>query len=133
MTAPAWRWIRESSVLAIHEEQIAEHGGLAGVRDLPLLQSALARPQNLAAYASPDVADLAASYAVGVARSHAFLDGNKRTAWVVAETFLLKNGYELIARDEDGVTAMLTVADGTMQEQEFAIWLRAYIRPLNTI
>jgi death on curing protein len=129
--APAWRWIRESSVLAIHEEQIAEHGGLGGVRDLPLLQSALARPQNLAAYGSPDVADLAASYAVGVARNHAFLDGNKRTAWVVAETFLLKNGYELIARDEDGVTSMLTVADGTMQEQEFAIWLRTYIRPLD--
>jgi len=127
-----WRWIKESSVLAIHEEQIAEHGGLAGVRDLPLLQSALARPQNLSAYGSPDVADLAASYAVGVARNHAFLDGNKRTAWVVAETFLLKNGYELIARDKDGVTAMLAVADGSMPEQEFAIWLRTYIRPLST-
>jgi death on curing protein len=132
VTAPAWRWIRESSVLAIHEEQIAEHGGLAGVRDLPLLQSALARPRNLATYGEPDVADLAASYAVGVARNHAFLDGNKRTAWVVAETFLLKTGYELIARDEDGVTALLAVADGTMAEQEFAIWLRTYIRPLAT-
>jgi death on curing protein len=132
VTTPDWRWIKESSVLAIHEEQIAEHGGLAGVRDLPLLQSALARPQNLAAYGSPDVAELAASYAIGIARNHAFLDGNKRTAWVVAETFLLKNGYELIARDEDGVTAMLAVADGSMQEQEFAIWLRTYIRPLNT-
>jgi death on curing protein len=132
VTVPAWRWIKESSVLAIHEEQIAEHGGLAGVRDLPLLQSALARPQNLAGYGDPDVADLAASYAIGIARNHAFLDGNKRTAWVVAETFLLKNGYELIARDEDGVTAMLGVADGSMPEQEFAIWLRTYIRPLNT-
>ncbi len=132
MTSPTWRWIKESSVLAIHEEQIAEHGGLAGVRDLALLLSALARPQNLAAYGSPDVADLAASYAVGVARNHAFLDGNKRTAWVVAETFLLKNGYELIARDQDGVTTMLAVAEGTMPEQEFALWLRTYIRPLNT-
>ncbi len=132
MTIHDWRWIKESSVLAIHEEQIAEHGGLAGVRDLPLLQSAFARPQNLAAYGSPDVADLAASYAVGIARNHAFLDGNKRTAWVVAETFLLKNGYELIARDDDGVTAMLAVADGSMPEQEFAIWLRTYIRPLDT-
>jgi death on curing protein len=132
MTAPVWRWIKESSVLAIHDEQIAEHGGLAGVRDLPLLQSSLARPQNLAAYGSPDVADLAASYAVGIARNHAFLDGNKRTAWVVAETFLLKNGYELIARDQDGVTAMLAVAEGTMPEQEFAIWVRTYIRPLNS-
>ena len=102
------------------------------MRDLPLLQSALARPQNLAAYGNPDIADVAASYTIGIARNHAFLDGNKRTAWVVAETFLLKNGYELIARDEDGVTAMLAVADGSMPEQEFAIWLRTYIRPLNT-
>jgi len=102
------------------------------MRDLPLLQSALGRPQNLAAYGDPDIADLAASYAFGIARNHAFLDGNKRTAWVVAETFLLKNGYELIARDQDGVTAMLAVADGSMPEQEFAIWLRTYIRPLNT-
>lgn len=132
MTTPDWRWIKESSVLAIHEEQIAEHGGLAGVRDLPLLQSALARPQNLAAYGSPDVADLASSYAVGIARNHAFLDGNKRTAWVVAETFLLKNGYELIARDDDGVTTMLAVADGTMPEKELALWLRNYARPLQT-
>ena len=129
MTNDAWRWIKESSVLAIHEEQIAEHGGLAGVRELPLLQSALARPQNLEAYGNPDLADLAAAYAVGIARNHAFLDGNKRTAWVVTETFLLKNGYELIANDRDGVMTMLAVADGTMSEPELAIWLRTYIRP----
>jgi len=129
VTTPAWRWIKESSVLAIHDEQISEHGGLAGVRDLPLLQSALARPQNLEAYGNPDIADLAAAYAVGIARNHAFLDGNKRTAWVVAETFLLKNGYELIANDRDGVMTMLAVADGTMSERELAIWLRTYIRP----
>ena len=129
MTGPAWRWIKESYVLAIHEEQIAEHGGLAGVRELPLLQSALARPQNLEAYGNPDLADLAAAYAVGIARNHAFLDGNKRTAWVVTETFLLKNGYELIANDRDGVMTMLAVADGTMSEPELAIWLRTYIRP----
>jgi death-on-curing protein len=132
VTTPQWRWIRDSSVLAIHDEQIAEHGGLAGVRDLSLLLSALARPQNLAAYGSPDIADLATAYAIGIARNHAFLDGNKRTAWVVAETFLLKNGYELIARDEDGVTTMLSVADGTISEPELAVWFRAYIRPLNT-
>jgi death-on-curing protein len=132
MTNDAWRWIKETSVLAIHDEQIAEHGGLAGARDLPLLQSALARPQNLVAYGNPDLADLASSYAMGIARNHAFLDGNKRTAWVVAETFLLKNGYELVASDQDGVTTMLAVADGTMSEPELAIWFRAYIRPLNT-
>jgi death on curing protein len=129
MTVPGWRWIKESSVLAIHDEQIREHGGLAGIRDLPLLQSALARPQNLEAYGNPDIADFGAAYAVGIARNHAFLDGNKRTAWVVAETFLLKNGYELIANDRDGVVTMLAVADGTMSEAELAIWLRAYIRP----
>jgi death-on-curing protein len=130
MTTPDWRWIKESSVLAIHDEQIAEHGGLAGIRDMPLLQSALARPLNLAAYENPNIADLAASYAIGIARNHAFLDGNKRTAWVVAETFLLKNGYELVARNEDGVTMMLAVADGTMSEPELAIWFRTYIRQL---
>lgn len=129
MKAPAWRWIGERAVFAIHDEQIAEHGGLAGVREMPLVLSALARPQQLAAYGNPGIADLAAAYAVGIARNHAFLDGNKRTAWVVAETFLLKNGYELIAKDSDGVTAMLAVADGTMPEPEFALWLRTYIRP----
>jgi death-on-curing protein len=129
MTGPAWRWIKESSVHAIHEEQIAEHGGLGGIRDLPLLQSALARPQNSDANRNPDVADLAAAYAIGIARNRAFLDGNKRTAWVVAEAFLLKNGYELIANDRDGVMTMLSVADGTMSEPELAIWVRAYIRP----
>ena len=132
MTTPAWRWIKDSSVLAMHDEQIAEHGGLAGVRDLGLVLSALARSQNLAAYGNPDIADLAAAYAVGIARNHAFLDGNKRTAWVAAETFLLKNGYELIASDEAGVTAMLAVAEGSMPEQEFAIWVRTYIRPLKS-
>ncbi|MGA3101939.1 MAG: type II toxin-antitoxin system death-on-curing family toxin [Terracidiphilus sp.] len=132
MTTPAWRWIKESSVLAIHDEQIAEHGGLAGIRDMPLLLSALGRPQNLAAYGNPDIADLAASFAIGIARNRAFLDGNKRTAWVVAETFLLKNGYELVASDRDGVTTMLAVADGTMSEPELALWFRTYIRPLNT-
>jgi death on curing protein len=103
---------------------------MAGVRmNLPLLQSAFARPQNLEAYGTPDIADLAAAYAFGIARNHAFLDGNKRTAWVVAETFLLRNGYELIASDGDGVMTMLSVADGTMSEPELAIWLRTYMRP----
>ncbi len=130
MTAPAWRWIKESSVLAIHEEQIAEHGGLPGIREMPLLQSALTRPQNLEAYGNPDVAHLAAAYAIGIARNHPFFDGNKRTAWVVAETSLLKNGYELTASDRDGVTAMLSVADGAISEPELAAWLRPNIRGL---
>ena len=99
---------------------------------MPLLLSALGRPQNLAAYGNPDIADLAASFAIGIARNRAFLDGNKRTAWVVAETFLLKNGYELVASDRDGVTTMLAVADGKMSETELALWFRTYIRPLTT-
>ncbi len=132
MTSRTWRWIGAASVLAIHDEQIAEHGGLAGTRELPLLQSALARPQNPDAYGKPDIADLSAAYAAGIARNHAFVDGNKRTAWVVAEIFLLKNGYELIASDQDGVTTMLAAADGTMSERELAVWLRTYIRPYET-
>lgn len=129
MTASGRRWIGEASVFAIHDEQIAEHGGPAGVRDSPLFLSGLARPRNLEAYGNPDVADLAAAYAFGIARNHPFMDGNKRTAWVVAETFLLKNGYELIASDGDGVRTMLEVADGSMPEPDFASWLRSNLRP----
>lgn len=131
MTVPAWRWISEKSVFAMHDEQIAEHGGLAGIRDIPLLLSALAKPQNLAFYGEPDpdIADLASSYAVGIARNDAFFDGNKRTAWVVMETFLLKNGYDLTVGDVEGVTTMLGVAEGSISEIEFAAWLRTWIQP----
>jgi death-on-curing protein len=126
-----WRWVSEDVVLAIHDEQLAEHGGMTGLRDESLLLSALARPQNLAAYATPDIADLAASYAVGIARNHAFIDGNKRTALVVAAgVFLPLNGYKLTASDGEMVRTMLAVADGTMSEPELAIWFRTYIRQL---
>jgi death-on-curing protein len=126
-----WRWVSIDVVLAIHDEQLAEHGGLKGLREESLLLSALARPQNLAAYGTPDVADLAASYAVGIARNHAFIDGNKRTALVVAAgVFLPLNGYKLTASDVETVRAMLAVADGTMAEAEFAIWVRTYMKPL---
>ncbi len=91
------------------------------------MQSALARPQNLEVNSNADVANLAAAYAFSIARNHPFLDGNKRNAWVVAETFLLKNGYQLTAGDRDGVLTMLAVADGSMAESEFASWLRANI------
>jgi len=127
-----WRWVSVDVVLAIHDEQLAEHGGLKGLRDEPLLLSALARPQNLAAYGTPDVADLAASYAVGIARNHAFIDGNKRTALVVAAgVFLPMNGYTLGASDGECVRAMLAVAEGSMPEPEMAVWFRTYTRPLN--
>jgi death-on-curing protein len=130
VTSQSWNWIPENVVLAIHEEMLAEHGGLAGIRDQPLLLSALAKPQNLAAYDEPDVANLAAAYAAGITRNHAFIDGNKRTGLAVALVFLLDNDYELAAANEDLVMTMLAVADGTMSEAELAIWLRTYIRPL---
>ncbi len=130
MSGEPWRWLSEDVALAVHDEQLAEHGGLAGLRDPSLLLSALARPQHLAAYGNPDLADLAASYAVGIARNHAFLDGNKRTALIVAAgVFLPMNGYQLAAGDAETVTVMLSVADGSMPEQELAAWLRAHMRP----
>jgi len=126
----AWRWVEEDVVLAIHDEQIAEHAGLAGVRDKALLLSALARPQHLTHYGNPDVADLAASYAVGIARNHPFLDGNKRTAFVVAAgVFLPLNGYQLTASHGERVRVMLSVAGGSMPEDELAAWFRANIKP----
>ena len=131
MNGAEWRWVEKDVVLAIHDEQLAEHGGMKGLRDESLLLSALARPQNLAAYGTPDVADLAASYAVGIARNHAFIDGNKRTALVVAAgVFLPLNGYKLTASDGETVRAMLTVADGSTAEQELASWLREHSAPL---
>jgi death-on-curing protein len=128
-----WRWVAEDVVLAIHDEQLAEHGGMKGLRDESLRLSALARPQNLAAYGSPDVPDLAASYAVGIARNHAFIDGNKRTALVVAAgVFLPLNGHKFIASDGEMVRVMLAVAGGPMAEQELALWFREHSAPLPT-
>ena len=122
-------WIEESVVWAIHEAQLAEHGGSAGVRDAGLLESALARPQNLTAYGDPDLADCAAAYGYGIARNHPFIDGNKRTAFVCAELFLVLNGHTLTADDADCVTTMLAVAAGDIEEAAFAAWLRAHSAP----
>lgn len=127
MTAD-WQWIDESVVWAIHEAQLAEHGGSAGVRDAGLLASALARPLNTAAYGKPDAADLAAAYGYGIARNHPFIDGNKRTAFVCVELFLALNDQELTADDENCVTTMLALAAGDLPETEFAAWLRANTR-----
>jgi death-on-curing protein len=122
-----WRWLGELLVIAVHDEQLAEHGGRAGLRDLALLQSALARPLNLAAYGDPDAFDLAATYAFGIARNHPFADGNKRTAFVAAAVFLLDNGHEIEATDEAIVTVMLSVSAGSTSERELAAWLRASV------
>jgi death-on-curing protein len=115
---------------AVHEEQLAEHGGGTGVRDANLFASAMARPQQLANYAEPDAADLAASYGVGIARNHPFVDGNKRTAFVAVELFLALNGYALTATDTDCVFTMLDVATGKLEEAAFAAWIRQHQQAL---
>jgi len=124
-----WIWIERSVVLAVHDEQLAEHGGAVGVRDEGLMDSALGRPLNLAAYGQPDVADLAAAYGIGLAKNHPFVDGNKRTAFVAVELFLFLNGYELMASDADCVLTMLAVAAGDLDEAGFAAWIRNNVKP----
>lgn len=123
-------WIEKPLVLMLHDRQIAEHGGLGGVRDDGLLQSALARPQQLFAYGDPppDLADLAASLAHGIAKNHAFVDGNKRTAFVAYRTFLALNQMSLEASADEKYTTILALAEGTLSESEFAAWLRAHLR-----
>lgn len=122
-----WIWVELGVALAAHEEQLAEHGGAAGVRDPSMLESAMARPLNLIAYEDPDVADLAASYAFGIARNHPFVDGNKRTAAVVSETFLMLNGYTLGCSDVEYVTTFLALAAGDMAVEQLGAWFRQHI------
>ena len=110
--------------MAAHAEQLAEHGGGEGVRDRGALESAMARPRNLALYGQPDAAALAAAYAFGIARNHPFIDGNKRTAAVVSETFLQLNGHRLAATDAEVVVAFLALAAGELSEEETADWFR---------
>ena len=125
-----WNWLREDVLYAVHDAQLAEHGGLAGVRDAGLFASALARPQNAAAYGNPDHAELAAAHGYGIARNHPFFDGNKRTAFVAVELFLGLNGYELLADDVACVLTMLAVAAGELEEDAFAGWIRANSAPV---
>lgn len=119
------KWLLKEAVLAMHARQLAEHGGGEGLRDDGLLQSALQRPINKFAYDNPDLFDLAAAYAYGVARNHPFVDGNKRTALVASRTFLLINGYQITASKEDRLTTFLNLAAGTITETELAAWFRA--------
>ncbi len=126
---PRWRWLPRDVLMAVHEEQLAEHGGAAGVRDEGLFDSALARPHQLAHYGDPDLADLAAAYAFGLIRNHPFIDGNKRTGYVAAELFLLLNGHVLTASDESAVLTTLSLAAGDIDEGAFAHWLRRHLQP----
>lgn len=125
-----WVCINPIVILAIHEEQLAEHGGLLGVRDQALLDSALARAQHLANYGlpkgnSPNAWDLAAVYAHGIAKNHPFVDGNKRTALVTAELFLALNGFDLNASDEECVMVTLSLATGDINEVGLAAWIKS--------
>jgi death-on-curing protein len=121
----SWKWLSRRVVLAIHAEQIAEHGGAPGLRDEGLLDSALARPRQRAAYAELDAADLAASYGYGIVRNHPVVDGNKRTGFVAGATFLLRNGRTLDVPEEDVVETFGQLAAGALTEQQLAAWLRA--------
>lgn len=125
--AVSYVWILTRAALAIHAEQLAEHGGAPGVRDTGALDSALTRPRHLLDYGQPDIATLAAAYAYGIARSHPFVDGNKRTAAVVAETFLVLNGHELRASDAELVVAILALAAGELSQDDLAGWFRERI------
>jgi death-on-curing family protein len=124
----SWRWIDRHALVLLHDASLAEHGGSAGLRDEGLLESALARPQNLAAYGSPDFADLAATYGVGLAKNHAFVDGNKRAAFLGVGLFLALNGYRLVAEQADATLTMLAVAAGDTDEPAFAAWIREHSR-----
>jgi death-on-curing protein len=119
-------WLSEQLILAIHDEQLAEHGGSPGLRDPGLLDSALARPLNRAGYGEPDTAELAALYALAIARNHPFIDGNKRTAFVALELFLRLNGCRFTAGDADAVVTTLAMAAGELPDAEFTAWVRLY-------
>lgn len=119
-----FRWIDKQLLVILHDESLALHGGASGIRDEGLLDSALNRAVNLAMYGKPDFAELAAAYGVGLAKNHAFVDGNKRAAFLSVGLFLGLNGYKLNATQVDATLTMLAVAAGEIGEQEFAGWIR---------
>jgi death on curing protein len=125
--AQEWIWVTTDVALAAHLEQLAEHGGSSGIRDERLLESAMARAQNMAAYEQPDAATLAAAYAFGIARNHPFIDGNKRTAAVISETFLMLNGFMLAATDAELVVIILALASGDLTQDALADWFRGHL------
>ena len=124
-----WKWVNRQVLLLLHDESLAEHGGAPGLRDEGLLDSALARPVNLALYEQPDVASLAASYGVGLAKNHLFVDGNKRAAFLAVGLFLAVNGFRLRATQADATLTVMDVAAGVVDEAAFAQWIREHIKP----
>ena len=125
-------WVDKQLLLLLHDESLAEHGGAAGIRDEGLLDSALARPMNMIAYGEPDLAELAASYGVGLAKNHAFVDGNKRAAFLAVGLFLRLNGHRLNATPAAATVAMMDVAAGTLNEADFADWIRRHSAPVSS-
>jgi death-on-curing protein len=123
-----WRRVSKQALLLLHNESLSEHGGGTGMRDEGLLDLALARPLNLAAYGEPDVAALAASYGLGLAKNHAFVDGNKRAAFLAVGLFLYLNGYRLDATQADATLTMMGLAAGDIDEAAFAAWLRQHAK-----
>ncbi len=128
-----WKWVNRQVLLLLHDESLAEHGGASGIRDEGLLDSALNRPVNLALYEEPDIARLAASYGVGLAKNHAFVDGNKRAAFLAVGLFLAVNGHRLHATQADATLTMQDVAAGQLSEADFAQWIRSHLRPVEKL
>lgn len=124
-----WVWVNRAALELLHEESLAEHGGAPGIRDPGLLESALMRPQHAAAYGTPDVCDLAAAYAVGLARNHPFVDGNKRAAFLAAGLFLLLNGHRLVATQTQATQVMFALAAGEIDEEALSAWLHGNFVP----
>jgi len=122
-----WQWLDKTIIHAVHDRQIAEHGGGQGIRDEGLLESALNRPVNLSGYGDPDAAALGAAYAFGIARNHPFVDGNKRTAWVAARLFLMINAVDLSFDKADATVLMQQLAAGDLTEDEVARWFRDHL------
>ncbi len=122
----AWHWIDRQALLLLHDESLAEHGGAPGLREESMLQSALARPENLLAYGAPDLAELAAAYGFGLAKNHAFIDGNKRAAFLAVGLFLSLNGQRLVATQAEATLTMIDVAASAIDEAAFASWIRAH-------
>jgi death on curing protein len=125
----SWRFLSRRALELLHDESLAEHGGLPGLRDEGLLESALARPHQLLAYGQPDVAALAAAYGFGLIRNHVFADGNKRVAFLATGLFLALNGQRLVTTQADATLTVLAMAAGDLSEDEFAHWLRTHIQP----
>jgi death on curing protein len=125
-----WQWVEREVLLTLHDESLAEHGGGTGIRDEGLLDSALARPLNTAAYGKPDVAELAASYGYDLAKNHAFVDGNKRAAFLAVGLFLYMSGFRLTATQADATRAVLALAASDIDEAQFAQWVRSNMRAM---